>query len=96
MLQLNGSLLDLVRTRIAKLEAAITACLAASAALAPRAIALCAHHGIGSLTAACLLAHLPELGHANRQQIAALAGLAPYNRESGQTKGPPFYPRRSP
>jgi transposase len=39
--------------------------------------------GIGEVTAATLVADLPELGTLNRQQIAALAGLAPYNRDSG-------------
>ena len=36
------------------------------------------------------LALLPELGCANRNQIAALAGLAPFNRDSGQKSGPRF------
>lgn len=43
--------------------------------------------GIGSLTAATLLAHLPELGQVNRQEIAALAGVAPYNNDSGRHRG---------
>lgn len=43
--------------------------------------------GVGSLTAACLLAHLPELGSVNRQEIAALAGVAPYNNDSGPRQG---------
>jgi transposase len=43
--------------------------------------------GIGPTTVACLLAHLPELGQVNRQEIAALAGLAPYNSDSGPRQG---------
>jgi transposase len=43
--------------------------------------------GVGKTTAATLLADLPELGTLNRQQIAALVGLAPFNRDSGQFKG---------
>jgi transposase len=43
--------------------------------------------GVGSLTAANLLAHLPELGCVNRQEIAALAGVAPYNNDSGPRQG---------
>ena len=39
--------------------------------------------GVGAVTAFTLLAELPELGQVNRQQIAALAGLAPYNHDSG-------------
>lgn len=42
--------------------------------------------GIGEVTAATLVADLPELGTINRQQIAALAGLAPYNKDSGPRK----------
>lgn len=43
--------------------------------------------GVGSLTACTLLAHLPELGAVDRQQVAALAGMAPHARESGKWKG---------
>jgi len=46
--------------------------------------------GVGAVTAAALLAELPELGRLNRQEIAALAGLAPFNRDSGK-----FHGRRS-
>jgi len=43
--------------------------------------------GVGPVTARTLLALLPELGKANRQQIAALVGLAPLNRDSGKMRG---------
>lgn len=43
--------------------------------------------GVGEVTALTLLADLPELGSLNRKQIAALAGLAPLNRDSGLFKG---------
>lgn len=43
--------------------------------------------GVGHGTAATLLSELPELGRLNRQQIAALAGVAPYPRESGTMRG---------
>jgi transposase len=42
---------------------------------------------IGLIAAATLLAELPELGHLSRRQIASLAGVAPFPRESGQRKG---------
>src|SRR4030095_5351682 len=38
-------------------------------------------------TAALLLAQMPELGTLNRRQAAALAGLAPFNRDSGIMRG---------
>jgi transposase len=43
--------------------------------------------GIGPTVSRTLLAELPELGTLSRQQIAALAGLAPINRDSGQRRG---------
>jgi len=42
---------------------------------------------IGPKTSAALLADLPELGQLNHKQIAALVGLAPFNRDSGKFKG---------
>lgn len=46
--------------------------------------------GIGKTIARTLLAELPELGRLDRRQIAALAGLAPYTRQSGKWRGKSF------
>jgi transposase len=43
--------------------------------------------GIGPTVARTLLAELPELGTLNRRAIAALAGVAPFNRDSGHWRG---------
>lgn len=43
--------------------------------------------GVGPQTALSLLAELPELGTCSRQQIAALVGVAPINRDSGKFRG---------
>src|SRR5262245_54443440 len=43
--------------------------------------------GSGSCRSMTLLAHLPELGDLNRRQIAALVGVAPFNRDSGTLRG---------
>ena len=43
--------------------------------------------GIGPVISASFLVLLPELGKLNRGQIAALAGLAPFNRDSGNFRG---------
>jgi transposase len=43
--------------------------------------------GVGTLTAVATLSQLPELGRANRREIAALAGLAPWTRQSGPWEG---------
>jgi transposase len=43
--------------------------------------------GVGPVTSATLLAELPELGTLSRQKIAALVGVAPFNRDSGKWRG---------
>ena len=43
--------------------------------------------GIGSITACTLLSELPELGHLDRKEIASLAGVAPFNHDSGRMRG---------
>ncbi len=43
--------------------------------------------GVGPVLASTILGSLPELGTLNRKQIAALVGVAPFNRESGRHKG---------
>ncbi len=43
--------------------------------------------GVGPVVATTLLAGLPELGILSRQQIAALVGVAPLNRDSGTIRG---------
>ncbi|WP_075293391.1 IS110 family transposase [Pararhizobium arenae] len=43
--------------------------------------------GIGPRSALCLIIRMPELGHASRNEIAALAGVAPYDDDSGKHRG---------
>lgn len=43
--------------------------------------------GVGPVVSCQLLAFLPELGHLSRKEIAALAGVAPFNRDSGKMSG---------
>lgn len=43
--------------------------------------------GVGKVTVNTLLAELPELGQLNRQKIAALVGICPFNRDSGSHRG---------
>ena len=43
--------------------------------------------GVGEQVVYTLLAELPELGALNNKQIAALTGVAPYNRDSGSLRG---------
>lgn len=46
--------------------------------------------GVGPVIASTLIAELPELGSCGRRQIAALVGLAPFTRQSGQWRGKSF------
>jgi transposase len=46
--------------------------------------------GVGPTIARTLIAELPELGTLSRRQVAALAGLAPFTRQSGQWRGRSF------
>lgn len=43
--------------------------------------------GIGEKTVSAILGNLPEIGRVNRRQIAALVGIAPINKDSGQYRG---------
>jgi transposase len=43
--------------------------------------------GVGEVTTNTLIAELPELGNLNRQKIAALVGVVPFNRDSGTMRG---------
>lgn len=74
-----------VEREIKRLDTAIAqATEAADPALAE---CLGAVSGLGPVTTASLMAYLPELGAVGKRQIAALAGLAPYNCDSGQHSG---------
>lgn len=46
--------------------------------------------GVGKIVARTLIAELPELGTLDRRQVAALVGLAPFTRQSGQWRGKSF------
>ena len=73
--------------RLTALDAQIAAALQADAGLRTRAAWLRSIPGIGPVASATLLAELPELGTLSRRQIAALVGVAPFNRDSGTWRG---------
>lgn len=72
---------------IAVLEAQLLALVMQDEDLKQKYELLTAFKGIGPTTALTLLAFLPELGVLNRRQIAALAGVAPYAKDSGTLSG---------
>lgn len=74
-------------SEIVTIEAAIATRLEALAATRERAALLVSVPGIGALTAASLLALLPELGRLDGKAVASLAGVAPFARDSGVMKG---------
>jgi transposase len=81
-------LLKTLEKQIEQCEQAITTLIAQDAQLAHKAKRLDAIPGVGLIVAATVLAELPELGTLTAQTAAALAGVAPYNRDSGAQKGP--------
>ena len=83
----HQALVDYYQSQIKAVEERLEALLEKDQALRQRVETLDAIEGVGSRTAFLVLAHMPELGQLNRQQVAALAGLAPWTRDSGAMKG---------
>jgi transposase len=73
--------------QIKKLLARIAAVVAATPALRAKVARLVQVQGVATLTASALLAALPELGTLSKNEVASLAGLAPFNRDSGAFRG---------
>jgi transposase len=84
---LSRSLINKIKKQIALLDARIERLIAQDQTLCAKAQKLTAISGVGTRTAALLLAQMPELGRLNRRQAAALAGLAPFNHDSGSIRG---------
>jgi len=87
--QLHAHLRSLQR-QLRQLQQWIDALVPAESALQQKLTRLCTVQGVGRTTAIHLLATMPELGQWNRRQVAALAGLAPFNRDSGPRRGHRF------
>lgn len=80
------AVLAVLERQIARVEQAIRT-LMRSGVLKHRSVIVTAMAGIGEVTAAALLAAMPELGTMDRRKAAALAGLAPHPNESGKKVG---------
>jgi transposase len=85
--RLTRSLLATLKRQMAAIDARIAGLIAQDQSLKEKAQKLTAIAGVGTRTAVLLLAQIPELGTLNRAQAAALAGLAPFNRDSGTLRG---------
>ena len=81
------SLLRRLERDVAQIEEQLKVLRTQATTLDARVQKLEAITGVGAITALGVLAELPELGTLNRRQAAALAGLAPHPRESGQWHG---------
>ena len=79
--------LDTLTTELAELEADLKARMRQLPQAWQRVRRLMTAPGIGELTAIRLVVELPELGQRTAQQIAALVGVAPFDRQSGQHRG---------
>jgi transposase len=83
----NRHLCKTLEKQIAQCDEAIASLITQDTQLAHKASRLKAIPGVGPVVAATMLAEMPELGTLNRQTAAALAGVAPYSRDSGSQKG---------
>ena len=79
--------IDWMDQEIAALDREYREALESSEELAHRADLYRSVPGIGELTAAILVADLPELGHGEGKGLCSLVGLAPWSRDSGQQRG---------
>ena len=86
----NTARLRQIADDLKAIEAAMEAIIAQESAMARTFEILCSIPGISKITAVTMLVEIPELGTLQPKKVAALAGLAPYTRQSGQYKGKRF------
>ena len=79
--------LEYLSQELSTLDGAIETLIAESPDLAEKQQLLTSCPGVGDKTAWSLLGLLPELGQLNRKAVGALAGLAPFQQQSGQWQG---------
>jgi len=80
-------MIRLVEKQLAEVDHAIEALIEQDDTLTAQSQLLQSVRGVGPITAWSLLAYLGEIGQLGRNQLVALAGLAPYNRDSGNKHG---------
>ena len=87
---LQRALIRQLSKQLVLIDQRIKSLIAQDQILCLKAQKLTAFAGVGARTASLLLARMPELGQLNRRQVAALAGVAPFNRDSGTMRGKRF------
>jgi transposase len=85
--KLTQSLIKELQKQVKQIEAMIEEQIDDDDTLRGQSARLQQVKGIGKVTASTILAELPELGKLNRKQVGALAGVAPYHRDSGTLRG---------
>jgi len=80
-------MLDQLRAQLDELDAELARLIEDDDDWSARARRLATAPGVGPVTSRTLVAELPELGRLDRQAIAALVGVAPLNRDSGEFRG---------
>jgi transposase len=83
-------LLKTLQSELSALDADIDESVRGSSVWREKEDLLASVPGVGPTIARTMLAEMPELGSLDRRQIAALAGLAPYTRQSGKWRGKSF------
>lgn len=79
-----------IKAQLSALEVEMQHLIATDPELQRKSDILCSIKGISQITAAAMIAEMPELGSLEPKQAASLAGLAPITRESGTWKGKRF------
>lgn len=87
MIEDIARLIDFLDGEIATIEARITTLIKTEPAIAEDARLLRSAPGVGPVACMQLIAQMPELGQVGPKQVAALAGLAPLNVDSGTHRG---------
>lgn len=76
-----------IQQQIKEIDEEIAKVLQDNDDLADRYRILCSIPGLGQVSAAALITHMPELGSIDRKKVASLAGVAPFTKQSGQWTG---------
>ncbi len=79
--------IDFLKDQMKVMEKSIEQLIENTGSLNEKARIITSMPGAGKVLAATLIAEMPELGTLDRNEIAALSGLAPFNRDSGNLRG---------
>ncbi len=82
-----NTIIAAIEHEIEKIELRISTLVSEHEQFKQKAVIIKSVPGIGAKTVGMLIGALPELGCLNRRQIAALVGLAPFNKDSGKMRG---------